>query len=427
MSTSTRICLVAGVLMAAACTVQKTPTPPLSGPSELGLRIALQVTPDSILQDGASQTSLQIEATGPDGRPVRGLTLRVEVVFEGVVQDFGTLSAKTVVTGEDGCARVIYTAPPRPSSGSDEANVITFQVTPIGSDFTGEIPRTASLRLVTPGVLGPPNTAPVALFTFGPDNATVATTLVFDASTSTDEGAPCGARCTYSWDFGDGGSASGIFATHKFQTVGPHQVRLTVTDARGASDTRIGVVTLGAAPLPPLPTAQFTFSPTNPAVSQTIFFNAAASRPGTGATLVSYDWDFGSGRTGSGPTTSKGYDSAGTYQVTLTVTDNVGQQATVTQSVTVGGGTTGPQARVTVSPTGGTTATNFFFDASGSTPGPSPIVEYRFRFGDNTPDVVGASATTSHRFTAPGTYTVTVTVRDSANRTSIGSVAVTVQ
>jgi PKD repeat protein len=413
--------------MAAACTVQETPVPPLSGPSELGLRIALQVTPDSILQDGASQTSLQIEATGPDGRPVRGLTMRVEVLFEGIVQDFGTLSAKTVVTGEDGRARVIYTAPPRPSSGADEANVITFQVTPIGSDFTGEVPRTASLRLVTPGVLGPPNAAPVALFTFGPDNPTVATTLVFDASTSTDEGAPCGARCTYSWDFGGGVTATGIFATHQFRVAGPHQVRLTVTDARGASDTRLAVVTVAAAPLPPPPTADFTFSPANPAVSQTIFFNAAASRAGTGATIVSYDWDFGSGRTGSGVTTSKGYDSPGNYLVTLIVTDSAGQTATTSKSVQVGAPGTGPQARLTVSPNGGTTATTFFFDASSSTAGPSPIVEYRFRFGDNTPDVVGASATTSHRFTAPGTYTVTVTVRDSANRTSIGTVAVTVQ
>ena len=47
---------------------------------------------------------------------MRGTALRVQTTVEGVTQDFGTLSAKTVVTGDDGRARVIYTAPARPRS-----------------------------------------------------------------------------------------------------------------------------------------------------------------------------------------------------------------------------------------------------------------------------------------------------------------------
>jgi PKD repeat protein len=124
-------------------------------------------------------------------------------------------------------------------------------------------------------------------------------------------------------------------------------------------------------------------------------------------------------------TTSKTYDTAATYIVTLTVEDDAGATATTSQSVSVGGAATGPIAALTVSPPSGTTATLFFLDASPSR-GPTPIVEYRFTFGDNTPDVVGTAPTTAHRFTLPGTYVVRITVRDSSNRTATNTVTVSV-
>ena len=157
----------------------------LSGPSELALRIAIQVTPDEILQDGNSQASLHIDVSSADGRPSRGTALRVETTFKGVTQDFGTLSAKTVVTGDDGRARVVYTSPARPSQPVDDFNVVTFAVTPIGTDFRGEVPRTAQLRLLPPGLVLPPNVAPVPAFTLTPSAPTVLSNVVFDASATT--------------------------------------------------------------------------------------------------------------------------------------------------------------------------------------------------------------------------------------------------
>ena len=50
---------------------------------------------------------------------------------------------------------------------------------------------------------------------------------------------------------------------------------------------------------------------------------------------MSYDWNFGSGRTGNGVTVSKQYDQPGAYVVTLTVTDDASQQATISQTITV--------------------------------------------------------------------------------------------
>ncbi len=413
-------------MLGAACTVQDTPIPQLAGPSELALRVALQAIPDSILQDGFSQAVIQIEASSFDGRPARGLTLRIQTIFEGVLQDFGLLSAKTVVTGDDGRARVIYTAPPKPSQPVDTFNVVTFSVEPIGTDYRGEVARTVDLRLIPPGVIQPPqppNTAPVPQFSFAPTAPAVLTNVVFDASATRDEGVVCGAACTYSWDFGDGDTASGIFASHQYRNTGTFQVRLTVRDAQGASASAALPITVGGGTAP---TAVFTFSPSSPATGQLIFFTAEASRAAPGRQIVSYDWNFGSGRTGSGVTISKGYDTPGTYTVTLTVTDDAGLQGTTQQSVTVGG-TGGLTANLTVSPTtGGTTATNYFFDATGSTRGASPIIEYRFNFGDNTAEVVNQTGTAQNKFTAPGSFLVSVTVKDSANRTAIARLTVVV-
>ena len=111
----------------------------MTGPSELALRVALQVIPDSILQDGASQAVLTSKRPAPRAGRCAGWRCASRSQFDGVVQDFGTLSAKTVVTGEDGRARVIYTAPPRPAEPVEQGNVVTFVVTPIGNDYAGEM------------------------------------------------------------------------------------------------------------------------------------------------------------------------------------------------------------------------------------------------------------------------------------------------
>jgi PKD repeat protein len=401
----------------AGCTSDVDP-PPLTGPSEMALRLGLQISPDSILGDGGSQAVLSVEATGPDGRPVRGLSLRIDQLENGEFYDFGNLSAKTIVTGDDGRARAIFTAP-RVSSEAE----VTFFVTPIGNDFRGEDPRTVDLRVVPPGVIQPPNASPAPAFTFSPASPNVLQTVIFDATSTQDEGQACGARCTYQWDFGDGGTATGIFVSHQFTAVGTYVVRLTVIDERGAASQVSQSVTVGlGAP----PTGSFTFSPTAPAINETVFFNAASVQAAPGRRIVSYEWNFGNGRTGTGVTTTTTYPNVGTFPVSLTVTDDSGAQTTIgpiTISVSATGALT---ASLTVSPGAGNTGTNFFFDASASRPGPNPIVEYRFNFGDTTPEVVGTSPSTTHRYTAPGSYTARVTIRDSAGRTATTTVTVTV-
>jgi len=138
-------------LGAAACTVKETEAPPLAGPSGMALSLQMTASPDVLSRDGVSQSALQIAALGPDGRAARAISLRMEVVVANVVQDLGTLSSHSVVTGDDGIARLTYTAPQRSADPSDAGTTIQIRATPVGTDFGGTTPREISMRLTPPG------------------------------------------------------------------------------------------------------------------------------------------------------------------------------------------------------------------------------------------------------------------------------------
>lgn len=88
-----------------------------------------------------------------------------------------------------------------------------------------------------------PNDPPQAAFTF----SCTYMTCSFDASTSWD---PDGTIASYAWDFGDGGSASGVAPQHTYDSPGEHMVTLTVTDDDGATDEAIQTVTPTQPPQP---------------------------------------------------------------------------------------------------------------------------------------------------------------------------------
>jgi len=85
-----------------------------------------------------------------------------------------------------------------------------------------------------------------------------------------------------------------------------------------------------------LPVANFIYTPLNPVVNQTITFNASSSYDPDG-TIVSYEWDFGDGNITN--TTHEilnhSYSEAGSYEVTLTVTDDKGATNSTTKIITV--------------------------------------------------------------------------------------------
>ncbi|WP_284549728.1 PKD domain-containing protein [Aestuariimicrobium sp. T2.26MG-19.2B] len=171
------------------------------------------------------------------------------------------------------------------------------------------------------------NQPPTAAFT----STTDALKATLDGSTSTD---PDGNAtiASYAWDFGDTTTGTGITTSHTYTTAGTYQVKLTVTDNAGASNSITKAVTVTAPAVNQPPTAAFTS--TTDALKATLD-GSTSTDPDGNATIASYAWDFGDTTTGTGITTSHTYTTAGTYQVKLTVTDNAGATDSITKAVTV--------------------------------------------------------------------------------------------
>jgi len=92
------------------------------------------------------------------------------------------------------------------------------------------------------------NQQPVSSFTANPVTGEVPLSVNFDASTSYDND---GSITGYSWNFGDGNSASGVQTTHDYLSEGQYSATLTVIDDQGAnasSDVTINVVGGGEIP-----------------------------------------------------------------------------------------------------------------------------------------------------------------------------------
>ncbi|MFZ2055620.1 MAG: PKD domain-containing protein [Candidatus Aminicenantales bacterium] len=81
-----------------------------------------------------------------------------------------------------------------------------------------------------------PNQPPVADFNFSPSTGISPCEIAFDGGTSRD---PDGTIVQYSWNFGDGGRASGRAARHTYTRWGTFTVSLTVRDNTGSSAHKV--------------------------------------------------------------------------------------------------------------------------------------------------------------------------------------------
>jgi len=255
-------------------------------------------------------------------------------------------------------------------------------------------------------------------FTASPTSPAAYQAVVFDATTTKN---PNGETLTYAWTFGDGQTATGRTVSHTYSLAGTYAVTLTVTNASSQSAFVTQSLTVGASTS--LPTALFAFSPSTPAAGQSVYFNASASTAGPGHTLQTFNWDFGDGVTASGVTANHAYSVQGTYSVTLSVADEVGQRSTVTNTVAVA--SVKPVASFTFSPSTATApATIYFSSTSTASPGHT-IASYSWDFGDGGTQT--GTATPSHSFAAAGTYTVTLTVTDDAGNSASTTQQVTLK
>lgn len=207
-----------------------------------------------------------------------------------------TAAASPDILPEDGLSRSVIRITARDEHGQLKANVPLRVDTVVGNSIVDI--GTLSARNVTTNAAGEATvtyTAPMARFR-GVDSGTVVTIAVRPVGT----------------DYF--GNSNG-----------------TMTSIRLVPES---VVLDPGAPIP-----SFFFTPTNPKAGEMVFFDASSSSDPGGA-IVSYSWSYGDGTFERGktqPTESHDFVTAGSYFVTLTVTDNEGKSSSLTKVVTVSG------------------------------------------------------------------------------------------
>jgi len=238
-----------------------------------------------------------------------------------------------------------------------------------GSDSSG--------RTVTVGA------ALMASFSYTPANPAAGQTVQF---TDTSTGSPT----AWSWNFGDGSTSTARNPSHAYTTAGPKTVILTVTNSSG-SDGTSRTVTVGAAPV-----ASFIYTPANPAAGQTVQFTDTSTGSPT-----AWSWNFGDGSASTTRNPSHVYTAAGSFQVTLLVTNSSGSNsASMVVSVNSSATLLASFAFDPASPSIGQPVR--FTDTSTGNP-----TSWQWSFGD------GATSTAqnpNHAFSATGAYTVTLIV-----------------
>ncbi len=329
------------------------------------------------------------------------------------------------------------------SGSTDDVGVDGFEWTlPDGTTASGatttvafDAPGTYTVELTVTDAAGNAGTDAVAIGVedrapptadAGPNRTVgIGSTVSLDASGSTDDVG----IADYRWTFPDGHTESGETGTAAFDAPGTYTVELTVTDGAGnvATDA-VGITVEDWTP----PTADAGGFRTVTAGTR-IAFDAGGSTDNLG--VVDYEWAFGDGTTATGETARNTFPSPGTYTVTLTVADAAGNVATDTVNVDVrASSTTADDASV---PAGGAApptaaagpdrtvavGSQVTFDASGSSDDVR-IAGIEWAFGDGT---TASGEVAIHAYAAPGTYTATLTVTDSAGNAATDAVTVTAE
>ncbi len=148
-----------------------------------------------------------------------------------------------------------------------------------------------------------------------------------------------GGCASSAWSFGDAStywydgldsSATGDSPAFTWNVQGQYLVSYTVEDSHGAARSTFHTVDVIDAP----PQCAASATPSQGAAPLSVQFAANATDDGN---LVSYAWSFGDGGTSSSASPSYVYANPGTYQVSLTVTDDAGQSASSSTIVVVTG------------------------------------------------------------------------------------------
>jgi len=202
----------------------------------------------------------------------------------------------------------------------------------------------------------------------------------------------------WSWDFGDGGTATGQTQSYLYDQTGTYTVTLTGTDIDGCVNSVSKEVSIIENPI-----AAFSFT-SGCAADPVYFTDESISNAGL---IIAWSWDFGDGGTSDIQNPDHLYANSGVYNVVLEVTDEFGCVNSVTQAIEV---VPAPIADFLFNEYCFGDSTEFFDNSA--TNGGSSITSWLWNFGDlgSGSNNISDLPNPLHAFTSDGTFAVTLIV-----------------
>jgi len=143
------------------------------------------------------------------------------------------------------------------------------------------------------------------------------TTHINTDITFTDQSTTNGTITAWAWNFGDSGTSTSQNPVHQYTTSGQYTVSLTVTDEFGSDTmTRTNYIAIDVPPV-----AAFTSDLVAANTNENITFADQSTSFGT---ITNWAWNFGDSNTSTTQNPVHQYTSGDTYTVSLTVTDEFG-------------------------------------------------------------------------------------------------------
>ncbi len=220
------------------------------------------------------------------------------------------------------------------------------------------------------------------------------TQLTFPAGYDEDGKKPDNSYIAY-YDPSFGGYFSGYANFNTFSQNGAWLIRAIGNSVGGGNQNPVAIAAVNSSPAP---------------VNTDVSFDGTNSYDNDGQ-IATYLWDFGDGSSSNQAKTTHKYTQAGTFNYSLTVTDNLGAQSQVNDQIqiTQGGGNQNPVAVAQVSPDPANINSDVTFDGSNSHDNDGQIASYLWDFGDRN---TSTSATIKHQYTQAGNYNYSLTVTD---------------
>ncbi|MFK5970650.1 MAG: PKD domain-containing protein [Candidatus Marithrix sp.] len=172
------------------------------------------------------------------------------------------------------------------------------------------------------------NKLPISAFTVSPKNGIAPLTVNLDASASND---PDGELESYEWISSDGHKNVGKTTDMTFDKEGQFEITLTVTDNGNSTTTATQNISVGENSLP-IP--QFILTPETGKEPLSVVVDARSSYDSDGH-IADYQWETSDGQTAFDDTANFTFDTAGEYEITLTVADDKDSTDNLTKIVTV--------------------------------------------------------------------------------------------